>query len=68
MVSIDSKIGLQLGYKPKSISKLKSLPCYRLDKRLDCLVVGAILLGSAVHMTHVSYTSRASVRGPVGGH
>jgi hypothetical protein len=42
--------------------------CYRLGKRLNCLVVGAIPPGFAVYMTCVSYMSRASVRGPVGGH
>jgi len=42
--------------------------CYRLDKWLNCLVVGVTPHGSAVCMTHVSYTNRASVRGPVGGH
>jgi hypothetical protein len=42
--------------------------CYRLDKWLNCLAVGVTPHGSAVHMTRVSYTSRASVRGLVGGH
>jgi len=42
--------------------------CYRLDKRLKGLVVGATYLGSAVHMMRASYTSRVSVRGLVSGH
>ena len=42
--------------------------CYCLDKWLNCLAVGVTLCGSAVHMTHVSYTSHASVRGLVSGH
>jgi hypothetical protein len=41
--------------------------CYRLDKRLNCLVVGATLPGSVVRMTRVSYTSRASARGLASG-
>jgi hypothetical protein len=43
-------------------------PCYCLDKRLNCLIAGAIPPGSAVHMMHVSYMSHASARGPVSGH
>ena len=42
--------------------------CYRLDKQLNCLIVGVTPHGSAARMTRVSYTSRASVRGPVSGH
>ena len=42
--------------------------CYRLGKRLNCLAVGVTPRGSAVHMTRVSYMSRASVRGLAGGH
>ena len=41
--------------------------CYRLDKRLNCLVVGVTPRGSVVHTTHVSYTSRASATGLVSG-
>jgi hypothetical protein len=42
--------------------------CYRLDKRINCLTVGATSPGSAVRMTRVSYTSHASVRGLASGH
>ena len=42
--------------------------CYRLDKRLNCLLVGATPPGSAVRTTCVSYTNRASVRGLASGH
>ena len=42
-------------------------PCYRLDKWLNCLLVGATPPGSAVHMTRVSYISLASARGPASG-
>ena len=35
--------------------------CYRLDKRLNCLAVGVTPCGSAVHITCVSYMSRALV-------
>jgi hypothetical protein len=41
--------------------------CYHLDKRLNCLIVGAILPGSAVCMIRVLYTSRVSAKDPVGG-
>jgi hypothetical protein len=42
--------------------------CYCLDKRLNCLVVGATPPGFAVCMTCVSYMSHASARGLVSGH
>jgi hypothetical protein len=42
--------------------------CYRLDKRLNCLLVGATPPGFAVCMTRVSYMTRASVRGLASGH
>jgi hypothetical protein len=42
--------------------------CYLLDKQLNCLVVGVTPPSFAVHMTCVSYMSRASVRGPASGH
>jgi hypothetical protein len=42
--------------------------CYHLDKRLNCLVVGATPPGSVVHTTCVSYTSRASARGLASDH
>jgi hypothetical protein len=42
--------------------------CYRLDKQLNSLIVGATLCGSAVCMTRVSYMSHASARGLVSGH
>ena len=41
--------------------------CYRLDKWLNCLVVGVTPHGSAARITCVSYTSCASARGLVGG-
>jgi len=42
--------------------------CYHLDKRLKGLVVGVTHHGSAVHTMRASYTSCASVTGPVSGH
>jgi len=42
--------------------------CYCLDKRLNCLAVGATPRGSVVCMMRVSYTSRASAMGLVSGH
>ena len=51
-----------------SEDKLTNLDqCYHPDKRLNCLVVGVTHCGSAVCTMHASYTSRASVIGPVSG-
>jgi hypothetical protein len=57
-----------MGIKTSLCRLLIHIVCYRLDKWLNCLVVGVTPLGSAAHMTHVSYMSHASVRGLVGGH
>jgi hypothetical protein len=55
--------------RPRPVRIDTGLPgCYRLDKRLNCLTVGVTPPGSAVRMTRVSYTSRASVRGLASGH
>jgi hypothetical protein len=42
--------------------------CYRLDKQLNYLVIGATYRSSAVCTMRVSYTSHASATGLVSGH